>query len=91
MSPPDARIRLYRAEDEKIVRFAIGKSNLEGLATANKNASLHFITLSVWLALSVAMVEYMQWWPKPEQGFIGYLGPLPAFGAMAVPFIAFLI
>ncbi|ESK87897.1 hypothetical protein Moror_15264 [Moniliophthora roreri MCA 2997] len=88
MSPPDARIRLYQAEDEKTVRFAIGKSNLEGLATANKKSSLHFVTLIIWIALSVAMVEYMQWWPKLEQGFIGYLGPLPAFGAMAVPFIA---
>ncbi|KAK7058920.1 hypothetical protein VNI00_001544 [Paramarasmius palmivorus] len=88
MSPPDARIRLYQVEDEKTVRFAIGKSNLEGLATANKEAATHWLTLSIWLVLSLAMVEYMQWWPKPEQGLLGYLGPIPAFGAMAVPFIA---
>jgi hypothetical protein len=51
-------------------------------------AATHWLTLSIWLALSLAMVEYMQWWPKPEQGLLGYLGPIPAFGAMAVPFIA---
>jgi len=36
MSPPAGQIRPYSQEDEKPVRFMIGKAKLEGLATANK-------------------------------------------------------
>lgn len=33
------------------------------------------------------LVQFMGWSPKPQFGLIGYLRPVPAFGAMALPFI----
>lgn len=76
----DARIRLYEASDDKRVRFSIGMASMEGLAVANRNAFFHPFTLSGWVALSCIMIQYLNWWPKPEYGFLGYLLPLPAFG-----------
>lgn len=53
-------------------------------------ASVHPLTISLWVALSCIFVQFMQWWPDSEYGFWGYLSPLPAFGSMAIP-IMFLI
>jgi hypothetical protein len=46
----------------------------------NPVAFFHPFTLSGWVALSCIMIQYLNWWPKPEYGFLGYLLPLPAFG-----------
>lgn len=44
MVEPIARIRAFKASDERQVKFAIGKSNLESLAVANRRgASFPFI------------------------------------------------
>ncbi|KAJ8084065.1 hypothetical protein AAF712_000945 [Marasmius tenuissimus] len=88
MSPPAGQIRLYRAEDERPVRFMIGKAKMEGLATANKKATIHPVTLSIWFGLAALLAEYMQWWPRPEQGMLRYLSPLPAFACTLVLIIA---
>ncbi|KAK1236183.1 hypothetical protein PQX77_000559 [Marasmius sp. AFHP31] len=88
MSPPAGQIRLYREEDERPVRFMIGKAKMEGLATANKKATIHPVTLSIWVGLATLLAEYMQWWPKPEQGMLRYLSPLPAFACALAPIIA---
>ncbi|KAG1757527.1 hypothetical protein EDB19DRAFT_1622872 [Suillus lakei] len=80
MTEADARIRLYEASDDKLVKFSIGKASMEGLAVANRSSFFHPFTLSAWVALSCIMIQYLDWWPKPEYGFLGYLPPLPAFG-----------
>lgn len=106
-----ARIRPYRASDERVVRFALGKSNLESLAVANHRgarsaynlcgvvidlsclkilACTHPLTIALWLGLSSIFIEYMRWWPKNAHGLMGFLTPLPAIAAMAVP-IMFLV
>jgi hypothetical protein len=36
MAEPVARIRPFQASDDKVVRFAIGKANMESLAVANR-------------------------------------------------------
>ena len=41
---PDAKIRPYikgNEEDHKLIRFYIGKANMEGLATANRKGRAH--------------------------------------------------
>ncbi|KAG2154890.1 hypothetical protein DEU56DRAFT_868418 [Suillus clintonianus] len=81
MTEGDARIRLYEASDDKLVKFSIGKASMEGLAVANRSAFFHPFTLSAWVGLSCIMIQYLNWWPKPEYGLLGYLAPLPAFGS----------
>ena len=36
MAEPVACIRPFRASDDKVARFAIGKANMESLAVANR-------------------------------------------------------
>ncbi|KAK7463630.1 hypothetical protein VKT23_005569 [Stygiomarasmius scandens] len=83
-----AQIRPFRPEDTKDVTFAIGKSNMELLAVANTKGIFHIFTLTIWIALSSIFVQYMQWWPKVDHGYLGYLSPLPAFACVAVPIFA---
>lgn len=81
-----AQIRPFEPSDQKDVLFLIGKSNLESLAVANRQAYSHPLILSVWIATSCIMVQMMQWWPNPSAyGYLSYLSPLPAFACMAVP------
>jgi len=90
MVEPVAHIRVYEASDNKLVRFVIGKSHLESLAIANRRAYFHPLTISLWIAASCILIQFMQWWPRSEHGYWGYLSPLPALGSMAVP-IMFLV
>jgi len=39
MAESGARIRLYEASDEKLVKFTIGKAAMEGLAVANRSGA----------------------------------------------------
>ncbi|KAF9270267.1 hypothetical protein L218DRAFT_952435 [Marasmius fiardii PR-910] len=88
MSPPAGEIRPYKTEDEKPIRFMITKARMEGLATANKKSTLHPFTLSVWFGLAALLMQYKNWWPKPEDGYLGYVYALPAFACIIVPIIA---
>ncbi|THV04894.1 hypothetical protein K435DRAFT_826698 [Dendrothele bispora CBS 962.96] len=88
MPAPIAQIRPFRVEDAKDVTFAIGKANMQLLAVANTKGISHWLTLATWVALSSIFVKFMQWWPKPEYGYLGYLNPLPAFACVAVPIFA---
>ena len=38
------------------------------------------ITIAIWLALSSAFIQFMQWWPGGNHGLLEYLKPIPAFG-----------
>lgn len=40
MVEPSARIRPFEVSDEKQVKFAIGKGNLESLAVANRSGKV---------------------------------------------------
>jgi len=88
MVEPVARIRPFQPSDDKLVRFCIGKANMEPLAVANFRASIHPLTLAVWIGLSCALIEYMHWRPTTTEGWSGYLAPVPIFAAMIVPLIA---
>ncbi|KAK0465109.1 uncharacterized protein EV420DRAFT_1512857 [Desarmillaria tabescens] len=88
MVEPTARIRPFKAEDEKLAKFTIAKANMEGLTTANTKSWLHPLTLSIWVALSCIWIQYMQWWPNASIGYLSYLKPLPAFASLAVPILA---
>ncbi|KAK0208294.1 hypothetical protein DFS33DRAFT_1302634 [Desarmillaria ectypa] len=88
MVEPIARIRIFKAEDEKLAKFTIAKANMEGLTTANTKSWLHPLTISIWVALSCIWIEYMQWWPNAYHGYLSYLKPLPAFASLAVPILA---
>ncbi|KII93518.1 hypothetical protein PLICRDRAFT_101986 [Plicaturopsis crispa FD-325 SS-3] len=90
MVEPNARIRLYEPADNKQVRFALAKANMEPLAVANRRAYVHPLTISAWIAISCIFIEFMHWWPNTDHGLWGYLSPVPAFGSTAVP-IMFLI
>jgi hypothetical protein len=39
MTEADARIRLYEASDDRLVKFSIGKASMEGLAVANQSGT----------------------------------------------------
>ncbi|KAH9946663.1 hypothetical protein B0H21DRAFT_693303 [Amylocystis lapponica] len=86
MVQPIASIRPYELKDLKMMRFIIGKAQMEPLAVANRKFYAHPWVLAVWVALSCIFVQLMNWWPKPEVlGFLSYLSPLPAFASVAVP------
>jgi len=86
MVEPRAQIRPLESSDHKDVLFLIGKSNMESLAVANRQAYSHPLILSVWIAASCIMVQLMHWWPNPDVlGYLSYLSPVPAFACMAVP------
>jgi len=93
MAEPVARIRPYKPseEDDKLVRFVLGKAHMGLLGEANSSAYFHPFTVAAWVAASCIFIQIMQWWPDYEQfGWLSYLKPLPAFASMAVP-IMFLI
>ncbi|KAH9835599.1 uncharacterized protein C8Q71DRAFT_87665 [Rhodofomes roseus] len=85
MATPAARIRPFQPSDDKDVRFIVGKAAMEPLAVANMKVYMHPITLAIWGGLSCIFIQYMQWWPHPDYGFLGYFLPLPGFACMAVP------
>ncbi|KIK71056.1 hypothetical protein GYMLUDRAFT_312766 [Collybiopsis luxurians FD-317 M1] len=89
MVEPVARIRPYKAEDQKEVRFLIGKAAMEGLATANINTILNPITFSLWILLAGLFIQYMNWWPKPHDGLLAYISLMLPLGSTAVPIILF--
>ncbi len=45
------------------------------------------LVLALWVGLSCVFVQFMQWWPKPEQGILGFLTPIPAFGTLSIVFM----
>ncbi|PFH54522.1 hypothetical protein AMATHDRAFT_52137 [Amanita thiersii Skay4041] len=90
MSERSVIIRPLKASDEKLVRFVIGKAALEPLACANHWDYLHPLSLSIWMALSAVFVHFMKWWPSGAHGILGYLRPLPAIAAFALPVIFFI-
>ncbi|KAF8525994.1 hypothetical protein BU17DRAFT_41133 [Hysterangium stoloniferum] len=88
MSSPPA-IRLLAQNDLKVVRYLLGLSIMEPLGRANNEAYFHPLTIASWMALSAVMVQLMGWWPKSGHGWFGYLSPLPALAAVAVPLMFF--
>jgi len=82
-----ATIRPIKDSDEKLVRFMVAKANMESLAAANRRAYYNPLFIAVWLGLSAAFIEFMNWYPKPQYGWIGYLQPLPGFATIFVPLI----
>ena len=111
-SQDKAVIRPYVHENEenKLVRFTIGKAAMEPLALGNikRNpfliqfvllglfksisrfiVSIHPITIAIWLAVSSACIQLLNWWPDPKIGILGYFRPLPILAAAFLPFVFF--
>ncbi|KZV71315.1 hypothetical protein PENSPDRAFT_606122 [Peniophora sp. CONT] len=85
-TPERLYIRPYERDDEKQVRFMVGQAQMEHLAFANNRATIHPVTLAVWIAASAAFAQLMGWWPHgAETVWIDYLRAVPAFFACAVP------
>ncbi|KAJ3985655.1 hypothetical protein F5890DRAFT_1508703 [Lentinula detonsa] len=89
MVEPVAKIRSYRIEDEKQVRFVIAKAAMEGLASANKKTILNPLSLSLWVLLTGLLIQFMGWWPKSGDGILAYISLMLPFGSAAVPVILF--
>ncbi|KAI0651801.1 hypothetical protein C8Q79DRAFT_58762 [Trametes meyenii] len=88
MVEPTARIRPVQTADERLVRFMVGKAEMEPIAIANRKLYTNPLVLALWVGLSCIFVQYMHWWPKPEEhGFMGYFSPIPAFGAFSFVFM----
>ncbi|KAG6850508.1 hypothetical protein H0H93_012509 [Arthromyces matolae] len=90
MTEREAKIRRFEPSDDKRVRFVVGKAAMESLAVANRRAYIHPLIISAWLFLSYAVINYMNRWPRFDQGFLGYLRPIPLLAASMVP-VMFLI
>ncbi|EPQ60773.1 hypothetical protein GLOTRDRAFT_68702 [Gloeophyllum trabeum ATCC 11539] len=93
MVEPVARIRLYKPseEDDKLVRFVLGKAYMGLLAEANQRAYFHPLMIASWVAMSCIFIQVMHWWPDYDAfGWLSFLKPLPAFASMAVPFMFFI-
>ena len=111
-SQDKAVIRPYVHENEenKLVRFTIGKAAMEPLALGNikRNSfliqfvllglsksisrlivSIHPITIAIWLAVSSACIQLLNWWPDPKIGILGYFRPLSILAAAFLPFVFF--
>lgn len=84
MAELQARIRPYELRDKKLVRFMIAKGAMEPLTIANKQVYFSPFGLAVWLVISAAFTDYMNWWPTADRGFFGYLQPVPSFACVAV-------
>ncbi|VDB99678.1 unnamed protein product [Peniophora sp. CBMAI 1063] len=85
-TPERLYIRPYEPEDEKQVRFMVGQAQMEHLAFANNRATIHPLTLAIWIAASVASAQLLGWWPQSaEAGWVDYFRVVPAFFACAVP------
>ncbi|THH34063.1 hypothetical protein EUX98_g52 [Antrodiella citrinella] len=84
---PEARIRVFddSEKDQMRVRFYVGKSEMEGLTAANIKMYTNPLILAVWVALASVFVQVMNWWPKPEHGWFGYMSPVPAFVSVWMP------
>ncbi|KAJ2914879.1 hypothetical protein MD484_g5547, partial [Candolleomyces efflorescens] len=87
MSQEVAAIRPYTPQDEKLIRFRIGKANMELLASANNQAYKHPLFIAAWLALSATFVQLAGWLPEGKYGIWEYIRPLPALAAVAVPLL----
>ncbi|KAL1951998.1 hypothetical protein VTO73DRAFT_1147 [Trametes versicolor] len=87
MVEPAARIRPVEVADRKLVLFAVGKAEMEPIAVANRKLYANPLVLALWVGLSCVFVQYMKWWPQPEQGVLGYLTPIPAFGTLSIVFM----
>ncbi|KAI0778135.1 hypothetical protein BD413DRAFT_507004 [Trametes elegans] len=87
MVEPVARIRPVGPADEKLVRFMVGKAEMEPIALANRRLYSNPLVLGLWVGLSGVFVQYMNWWPKPEHSILGYLAPVPAFGTLSIAFM----
>ncbi|KAI0374219.1 hypothetical protein BV20DRAFT_961323 [Pilatotrama ljubarskyi] len=87
MVEPVARIRPVEAADEKLVRFMVGKAEMEPIAIANRKLFGNPLVLALWVGLSAVFVQYMNWWPKAEHGLLGYFAPIPAFGTLSFVFM----
>ncbi|KAI0662775.1 hypothetical protein C8Q70DRAFT_1128887 [Cubamyces menziesii] len=87
MVEPVAKIRPVTLADQKLIRFMVGKAEMEPIAIANDRLYWNPLVLALWLGLSSVFIEYMNWWPKPEHGVFGYLSPVPAFGTLAIAFM----
>lgn len=90
MAELDVKIRPFKASDDELVRFTIGKASMESLAVANHRAYIHPLTVVSWLVLSYIIIDYMHLWPSERLGYLGYLQPIPMLAASSVP-IMFLI
>ncbi|KAI0361680.1 hypothetical protein OH77DRAFT_1417949 [Trametes cingulata] len=87
MVEPSARIRPVEVADQKLIRFMVGKAGMEPIAIANRKLYGNLLVLGLWIGLSAVFVQYMNWWPKPEHGLLGWLAPIPAFGTLSIAFM----
>ncbi|KAL1740829.1 hypothetical protein HDZ31DRAFT_76612 [Schizophyllum fasciatum] len=71
---PPARIRPLSSDDpeeRKTVMRLVAKHEMEALARANRRAYTNPALLLLWLTISSAFVEYMQWWPHQQPATLG--------------------
>ncbi|KAI8995581.1 hypothetical protein BD414DRAFT_435611 [Trametes punicea] len=87
MVEPLAKIRPVEVGDQRLVRFMVGKAEMEPIAIANRKLYANPLVLALWVGLSCILVQYMNWWPRSEHGLLGYLAPVPAFGALSIAFM----
>ncbi|CDO75258.1 hypothetical protein BN946_scf184967.g11 [Trametes cinnabarina] len=87
MVQPVAKIRPAEVSDQRRIRFVVGKAEMEPIAIANRKLYANPLVISLWIGLSCVFIEYMNWWPKPEHGLLGYLAPFPGFAALSVAFM----
>ncbi|KAH9944427.1 uncharacterized protein BXZ73DRAFT_96916 [Epithele typhae] len=84
---PSATIRPVASDDQKKIRFLVGKMGMEPIAVANQKMYFNPLVVALWVALSSVWVQWQNWWPRPELGLFGYLTPVPAFGALSIVFM----
>ncbi|KAJ7487658.1 hypothetical protein B0H11DRAFT_2014324 [Mycena galericulata] len=87
MALPPASIRPFKDSDDKLAHFMVAKANMEQLASANRRAGYHPLFLAAWFAFASALIQYMQWWPDPQIGWLSYIRPLPLFACTFLPLL----
>ncbi|CAE6398459.1 unnamed protein product [Rhizoctonia solani] len=83
---PDIVIRPFDSKDSKEVHMLVGMSAMEQLAIANRKSYSHPLLISLWILFASVIIQVLRLWPSDsEQGWIGYLSPLPTIAGTAVP------
>ncbi|KAF8687596.1 hypothetical protein RHS03_09964, partial [Rhizoctonia solani] len=85
---PDIVIRPFHPKDSKEVHMLVGMSAMEQLAIANRKSYSHPLLISLWILSASVIIQVFHLWPSDsEQGWIGYLSPVPPIAGTAVPFL----
>jgi len=89
MADKELAIRKYEKSpaEDKLVKFTIGLTCMEGLARSNWRGSSHPLAIVTWFAVSTLLAQVFDLWPKTEFGWVEYMRPVPIYACSVLPIV----